>query len=49
MKIVVPDMGIHPSIEYGCPQCSSRNITLEEFDLHYRFYKCDSCGFCIED
>lgn len=43
--ILRSDMGIHPKIDYRCPRCDSGNVTLEEFDLHYRFYRCDSCGF----
>ena len=47
--ILRSDLGIHPKIDYKCPRCASGNVTLEEFDLHYRFYRCDSCGFNINE
>lgn len=49
MDILKPDKGIHPGINYMCPKCGSKNVALREFKLHYKFYRCEDCGYSKED
>ena len=49
MDRVILVRGPRPSVDYRCPRCNSNNIVLEEFDLHYRFYKCGACDFSISE